>query len=68
MSLYSAQDVCRIRRANHMTQQQFADHMAVTRRTVIRWEQSGVGWRNYGLWLDRLKKLEQPDLPLRAAE
>jgi DNA-binding XRE family transcriptional regulator len=62
--LYSAADVKRVRRANLLSQDEFAEVFGVSRRTVIRWEQHGVDWRAYGFSVPKFCDLEQLKLPL----
>lgn len=37
-------DICRMRRAMHLTQAQLAEQLGVTRHSVCRWESSGGRW------------------------
>jgi DNA-binding XRE family transcriptional regulator len=39
----TAEEIRRVRETLQMSQEQFAGRIGVTRRTVIRWEQEGVG-------------------------
>lgn len=61
---FSAKQIRAVRKANGMTQTQFAHHMGVSRRTVIRWERTGVDWSKYAFEAHQFRKLEQPELPL----
>ncbi len=62
---YSGDDIRRVRKASNMTQAEFARHMGVVRRTVMRWERQGVDcWTNHAFELTRFEELEQLELPL----
>ena len=63
-SRYSGDDIRRVRKANKLTQAELAEHMGVTRRTVMRWERQGVDWGNHAFERERFHELEQPELPL----
>lgn len=63
--MYSKGDVKAVRKANNMTQTQFAEAMGVCRRSVVRWERSGVHWKNHRFEQHRFELLQQPELPLQ---